>query len=44
MQQLEQQVFHVFTDVASFGQSRCVSDGKWHLQRLGKRLGQQSLA
>jgi hypothetical protein len=44
MQQLEQQVLDVFTDVTGFGQSCRIADGKWHLQRLGQSLGQQRLA
>jgi hypothetical protein len=44
MQQFEQQVFNVFTDIASFSQSRGIADRKWHLKRLGQGLGQQRLA
>ncbi len=44
MQQLEEQVFHVFADVPGLGQRGGIADGKRHVQDARQGAGQQRLA
>src|ERR1700722_10942149 len=44
LQQLEDNVFDVFSDVAGFGQRRSVHDGERHIQHARKRLRQKRFA
>src|ERR1700678_372776 len=44
LDQLEQDVLDVFTDVAGLGQRGRVGDGERHVEQPGQRLGQQRLA
>ena len=44
MQQLEQQVLHIFAHVARLGQRRRIANGERHVERAGKRLGEERLA
>ena len=44
LQQPQQDVLHVFTHIASFGEGGGVSDGEGHIQHFGQGLGQQGLA
>ena len=44
LEQLEQQVLDVLTDVAGLGQRGRVADGERHVERARQRVGQQRLA
>src|SRR5215469_8081095 len=44
LEQLEDDVFDVFPDVAGLGQRRGIHDGERHIEHAGKRLGQQGFA
>jgi hypothetical protein len=44
LQQLQQNVFDVFADVAGFGKRRGVADGEGHIENARQRLGQQRFA
>ena len=44
LEQLDEDVFHVFAHVAGFGQGGCVGDGEGHLQHAGQGFRQQGLA
>ena len=44
MQQLEDDVFDIFTDVARFGESGRVGDRERHFENPRQRLGKQRLA
>jgi hypothetical protein len=44
LQQLEDDVLHVLTDVTGLGEGRGVYDGKGHVQHLGQGLCQKRLA
>src|SRR6202000_3330778 len=44
LDQLEQNVRHVFTDIAGLGQRRGVGDRERDVEHLGQRLGQVSLS
>ena len=43
LQQAQDDVLDVFADITGFGQSRGISDAKWHIENLGKRPGEKSL-
>src|SRR3546814_10623024 len=44
LQELQDNVFHILTDIARFRQRRCIRHGERHIKGLGERLRQQSLA
>ncbi len=44
LDEFEQDVLNVFTDIASLGKGGCISDGEGDLQLLGKGGGKQGLA
>ena len=44
LQQTQDDVLHVFADIAGFGQRGRVGDAKWNIENLGQRLGEQRLA
>ena len=44
LDQLEQYVLHVLTDIAGFGEGSGVGDGEWDVEHPGQRLCQEGLA
>src|SRR3546814_12738877 len=38
LQELQDNVFHILTDIARLRQRRCISHGERHIQGLGERL------
>ena len=44
LQQSQNDVLHVFTDVARFGERGGIGNGEWHVQHLGQGARQQRLA
>src|ERR1700730_14199893 len=44
LKETQNDVFNVLADVTGFGQSRCISDAKWHIENFCKRTRQQSFS
>ncbi|QYO62437.1 diguanylate cyclase [Leptolyngbya sp. 7M] len=44
LQQPQQDIFYIFTDIARLGEGSSISDCKGNIQHLSQRLGQQSFA